>query len=151
MMRFPPQTPLLQAKQSQFSRSLLRKSCFLVLSPALLLFSMYTWALWCPSCSEGPETEQYLRCSLKKYLGSSLASAEYRGIITSPVLLAILFLKKARMPLAFLTPLTHYWLIICRLSASTPWSFSDRQLPSCSSLSLHHCTGLLWCKCRTSI
>ena len=51
-----------------------------------------------------------------------LTSAEYRGRITSLVLLNAAFLIQARMPLAFLVTWAHCWFIFSQLSISTPRS-----------------------------
>jgi len=61
------------------------------------------------------EGTQYLRCGL--------TSAEYRGTITSLLLLATLFLIQARMPLAFLATWAHCWLMFSWLSTRSPRSF----------------------------
>lgn len=47
-----PQPSHLQTKEAQFPQSLLIKLCFLVLSLALLLFSVPAWATQYPLCSE---------------------------------------------------------------------------------------------------
>ena len=53
----------------------------------------------------------------------SLTSAEYRGMITSLLLLATPFLIQARMLLAFLATWAHCWLMFNQLSTNTPGSF----------------------------
>ena len=111
---------LLQAKQSQFRQPLLislaRQSSH---PPALLPFSGHTPEPPCLSCSEGPRTKQthYSRCGLTR--------AEYRGRITSLLLLTALFLLQARMPLAFLATLAHCWLMFSSVLTNTPRSISS--------------------------
>ncbi|KAK4824310.1 hypothetical protein QYF61_013055 [Mycteria americana] len=114
-----PQPPFLQAKQPQFPQPLLT---------GLVLQTLHQ--LCCPSLDLNVLHVflVYSRCGL--------TSAEYKGTITSLLLLATLFLIQARMPLAFLATWAHCRLIFRRLSTSTPKSFSARQLSSHSSPSL---------------
>jgi len=136
------QLPFLQAKQLQFPQALLKK---------LVLQALHQ--PHCPSL----DTLQHLsvlllvRCHVVRtwYLRCSLTSAEYRGKITSLLLLATLSRIEARMRSAFLATWAHCWLMLSRLSTNTPRSFSTGQLSSHSSPGLQHCMGLLWPKCRT--
>ncbi|KAK4810336.1 hypothetical protein QYF61_019139 [Mycteria americana] len=109
-----PQPPFLQAEQPQFPQPL----------PISLVLQILH-QLRCPSL----DTLQPLNVSLvvrgpKLNTGFNtrcgLISAEYRGMITSLVLLATLFLIQARMPLAFLATWAHCWLIFSRLSTNPP-------------------------------
>ncbi|KAK4815747.1 LOW QUALITY PROTEIN: hypothetical protein QYF61_006785 [Mycteria americana] len=107
-----PQTPFLQPKQSQLPQPL----------PISLVLQTLP-QLRCPSL----DTLQPLNVSLVvggPKLNTAFEvwppSAEYRGTITSLVLLATLFLIQARMPLAFLAAWAHCWLIFRQLSTNTP-------------------------------
>jgi len=116
----PPQPPLLQTKQPQLPQLLLIR---------LVLQTLYQ--LSCPSL----DTLQPLNVLLV-VRGPKLNTAfkvwphqcQYRGTIPSLVPLATLFLLEARMPLAFLAPWAHCWLMFSRLLTSTPRSNSAGQL-----------------------
>ncbi|KAK4828387.1 hypothetical protein QYF61_026125 [Mycteria americana] len=115
------------AKQPQFPQTLLIRLVLQTL-PQLCCPSLDTLQPLNVSLVGAQNRTQYSRCGL--------TSAEYKGTITSLVLLATLFLIQARMPLAFLATWAHCWLIFRQLSTNTPRSFSARQLSSHSSPSL---------------
>ena len=87
-----PELPLLQTKQSQFPQSL------------LLSFVLQIPHQLCCSCLHTVQGLNVLYWGARNWTHCSrcsLTRAEYKGMITSPVLLATVFLKQARISLAF--------------------------------------------------
>ncbi|KAK4828032.1 hypothetical protein QYF61_022809 [Mycteria americana] len=98
-----PQPPLLQTKQSQVPQPLLIR---------LVLQTLHQ--LRCPSLDMLQHLNVFLALrdpKLNKVFEVWLHQCKYKGMITSIVLLATLFLIKARMLLAFLATWAHCWLI----------------------------------------
>ena len=123
-----PQPPLLQTKQSQCLQSLFKR---LVLQtprqprcPSLDMLQQLNVLL----SERGPKLNTVFKVRLYY--------TKYRGMITSLLLLATLFLIQARMTLACLATWAHCQLMFSHLSATIPRSFSVRQLSSHSSPSL---------------
>jgi len=125
--KVPLQPPLLQTKLPQFPQPLLM-ICSLDPSPVSLFFSGHA------------PTPQFLSCSggLKTEHSTGGAASPVQSTGTSILLLATLFLIQTRMPLAFLATWAHCWLMISRMSTSTPRFFSTEQLSS-------HSSPRLWC------
>lgn len=104
-----PQPPLLQAKHAVCSVAP-HLLLFSGLSPALLVFSKQVWASEYP-CSE---------LSQAKYRIGGVVLPRGQGTVTSLSLLATLFLIHVRMPLVYLVPWTHSWLLFSWLLTCNP-------------------------------
>jgi len=68
--------------------------------------------------------------------------------ITSLNLLATLYFRHPRIPLAFLATRARCWLMSNLLSIITPWSFSAKLLSSESAPNLYWCVQLFLPRCR---
>jgi len=77
----------------------------------------------------------------------SLTSTDYRGTITSLLLLAALFLIQARMLLAFLATWAHYWLKFSQLWINLHRSFSSwsntKTISIFNNFAIPHCLPYL--------
>ncbi|XP_063211414.1 uncharacterized protein LOC134524983 [Chroicocephalus ridibundus] len=69
--------------------------------------------------------------------------------MTSLDLLATVFPRQPRMPLAFLATRAHCWLMDNLLSTRTPRSFSSELLPSMSAPNIYWCLAFFLPRCRT--
>ena len=97
MMR-SPEPPLLQTEQSQFPQSLLIR--LMLQNPHSYIALFWTRSgPQCLFCSEKPKTEHNIR-------------VEYRGTITSLLLLAAKFLIQGRMSLIFLATCALCWPMV---------------------------------------
>ncbi|XP_057887644.1 cell surface glycoprotein 1-like [Melospiza georgiana] len=120
-----PESPFLQAEQPQLPQSL------------------FTWLVFqaphqprCPPL----DTLKHLNVPPKlraqnwmQYSRCALTSAEYRGRMTSLLLLATPFLILARMALALLATWAHCWLTFNRLSPAPPGPFPPEHCPATPS------------------
>jgi len=129
---------LLQTEKLQFPHSLLIR---LVLQTSHQLVALWTHSRASMYFLQwgAQKWTQYRRCSLTR--------TEYRGMITSLILMAMLFLIKARMPLALLATWAHCWFMFSLPSTSkAPDPFPLHSVPA----ALIQACSIVWDCCGQS-